>query len=133
MCITISFNLCFINQRRKFIVSQSEEPHLTLPSSRTDGKGGWKHGKKCDPNKDKLLVPIIFYMIGIAIDRHRSTTRCPLKMILCIFSDLTCSSTRPNPWETLFFHPQGKNNQLVDNVNNLHCGLWVALASSKAI
>ena len=90
----------------------------------------WK--KKCHPDKDELLVPIIFYMDGIAIDRHGSTTLCPLNMTLGIFSDFT-RSTRPDAWETLYFHPQGKSNVSVDNVNNLHNGLRAALASFRAI
>ena len=91
----------------------------------------WK--RKCNPRNNEILVPIILYMDGIAIDNNGLTSLTPLNMTLGIFNDLTRSS-RPDAWETIYFHPSGKRDKAdesIDNVNNLHAGLRAALNSLK--
>eukprot|EP00536_Pseudo-nitzschia_multiseries_P011070 jgi/Psemu1/27788/gm1.27788_g len=87
-------------------------------------------------NKDRneILVPIILYMDGIAIDNSGQMTITPLNMILGIFNTLTWNS-RPDAWETIYFHPtpgtRDKGDKLIDNVNNLHSSLYAVLSSLK--
>eukprot|EP00536_Pseudo-nitzschia_multiseries_P003479 jgi/Psemu1/7863/gm1.7863_g len=72
-------------------------------------------------------------MDGIAIDNSGQTTLTPLNMTLGIFNTLT-QNCRPDAWETIYFHPMGsrdKGDESIDNVNNLHSGLRLALSSLK--
>ena len=127
-------NLSFPNQTNP--TSLVRDPELTPDTIISELHHGqwwlrtWK--EKCVPNSNEILVPIILYMDGIAIDRHGSTTLCPLNMTLGILSDYT-RSIRPDAWETIYFHPQEKSNQSADNVNNLHHGLRAAFASFKEV
>ena len=84
--------------------------------------------KYCTEGSTEILVPIILYMDGIAIDNASRNTLCPLNFTLGIFNDLT-RSTRPDAWETIYFHPQDKARDAIGNLNNLHTGLRCALSS----
>eukprot|EP00536_Pseudo-nitzschia_multiseries_P016225 jgi/Psemu1/45378/gm1.45378_g len=89
--------------------------------------------KRCKSKSNEILVPIILYMDGIAIDNSGQTTLTPLNMTLGIFNTLTRNS-RPDAWEAIYFHPTGsrdKGAESIDNVNNLHSGLRLALSSLK--
>eukprot|EP00536_Pseudo-nitzschia_multiseries_P010616 jgi/Psemu1/26519/gm1.26519_g len=70
---------------------------------------------------------------NIDIDELGQTTLAPLNMTLGILNTLTRNS-RPAAWDTIYFHPTGshdKGDKLIDNENNLHSGLRVALESLK--
>eukprot|EP00536_Pseudo-nitzschia_multiseries_P009555 jgi/Psemu1/23547/gm1.23547_g len=84
-------------------------------------------------DRNEILVPTILYMDGIIINNSGQTTLTPLNLTLCIFNTLTRNS-RLDAWETICFHPTGTRDtggRLIDNVNNLHSGLPVALSSLK--
>ena len=59
----------------------------------------WREAN-CNTEKNKMLVPIIFYMDGISLDSHGRLTLTPLNMTLGIFSTETQKSNEA--WETLF-------------------------------
>eukprot|EP00536_Pseudo-nitzschia_multiseries_P010827 jgi/Psemu1/27151/gm1.27151_g len=87
----------------------------------------------CKTNCNEILAHIILYMDGIAINNSSSgqTTLTPLNMTLGIFNTLAQNSW-PDAWETIYFHPTGthdKGDKLINNVNNLHSGLCLALPS----
>eukprot|EP00536_Pseudo-nitzschia_multiseries_P018009 jgi/Psemu1/53707/gm1.53707_g len=89
--------------------------------------------KRCKSGSNEILVPIILYMDGIAIDNSCQTTLTPLNMTLGIFNTLTRNS-RPDAWEAIYYHPTcpgDKGAESIDNVNNLHSGLRLALSSLK--
>ena len=88
----------------------------------------WK--RDCSQEKNEILVPIILYMDGIAIDNAARNSLCPLNLTLGIFNDVT-RSTKPEAWETIYFHPQDKAKDAVSNMNNLHTGLRCALDSVR--
>ena len=90
----------------------------------------WK--KMCHEGKNEILVPVILYMDGISLDNHQRLSIEPLNMTLGIFSNLT-RATRPDAWETLYFHPQAAKNEgsPLNNLVNLHTGLRAALESFK--
>ena len=88
----------------------------------------WK--EKCREDKSEILVPIILYMDGIAIDTAGRNTLCPLNMTLGIFSD-EIRSTRPDAWETLYYHPEDKADDAIGNLKNLHSALRCALSSLR--
>ena len=84
----------------------------------------------------EILVPIIFYMDGVAIDKQGRLKLTPLNMTLGIFN--TSTRKRKDAWETLYFHPDSTVMQIShnchesekgDSVRNLHAGLSVALQS----
>lgn len=91
-----------------------------------------------DNNDDviEILVPIIFYMDGVAIDKQGRLKLTPLNMTLGIFN--TSTRKKKEAWETLYFHPDSTVMQIShnshgsekgDSVRNLHAGLSVALQS----
>eukprot|EP00536_Pseudo-nitzschia_multiseries_P011417 jgi/Psemu1/28838/gm1.28838_g len=89
--------------------------------------------KRCKTDSNDILVPIILYMDGIAIDNSGQTILTPLNMTLGIFNTLTWNSW-PDARETIYFHPtstRDKCDKLINNVNNLHSGLCFALSSLK--
>eukprot|EP00536_Pseudo-nitzschia_multiseries_P010557 jgi/Psemu1/26302/gm1.26302_g len=89
--------------------------------------------KRCKRDLNEILLPIILYMDGIAIDNSGQTTLTPLNMTLGIFNTLTWNCP-PDAWEIIYFHPTGscdKDNGSIDNVNNIHSGLLCALSSLK--
>ena len=130
-------NLSFTSQRTP--TSPRRDPELTqdtLMICELHHRQQWQlqtWKDKCVANNNEMLVPIILYMDGIAIDRHGSTTLCPLNMNLGILRSNYTRSTTPDAWETIYFHPQGKSNQSVDNANNLHDGLQADFASFKEV
>ena len=88
--------------------------------------------------KNKMLVPIIFYMDGISLDSHGRLTLTPLNMTLGIFSTETRKSNAA--WETIYFHPDlsslthenlDKKSVPFNNIQNLHRGLDAALGSFR--
>ena len=89
----------------------------------------WK--RKCSEEKGEILVPIILYMDSIQVDSNQKNSVEPLNMTLGIFSDET-RSTRPDAWETIYFHPKSRDKlKPIDNLNNLHNGLCAALRSFR--
>ena len=96
-------------------------------------RNSWREAN-CDPQKNKILVPIILYMDGISLDTHRRLSLTPLNMTLGIFS--TETQKLNYAWETLYFHPQLSNlassSTSLDHLKNLHRGIREALASFKA-
>ena len=93
----------------------------------------------CDPEKNEMLVPIIFYMDGISLDSHGRLTLTPLNMTLGIFSTETRKSNAA--WETIYFHPdlssltpenRDKKSVPFNNIQNLHRGLEAALRSFRS-
>ena len=85
---------------------------------------------KCCEEKDEILVPIILYMDGIAVDSKGKHSICPLNMTLGIFNDFT-RATRRDAWETIYYHPQRKGDSSTDNIRNLHASLLGALATLR--
>ena len=92
-----------------------------------------------DPQKNEMLVPIIFYMDGISLDSHGRLTLTPLNMTLGIFSTETRKSNEA--WETIYFHPdlssltpenREKKSVPFNNLQNLHRGLEAALGSFRS-
>eukprot|EP00531_Pseudo-nitzschia_arenysensis_P000969 CAMPEP_0116116834 /NCGR_PEP_ID=MMETSP0329-20121206/1249_1 /TAXON_ID=697910 /ORGANISM="Pseudo-nitzschia arenysensis, Strain B593" /LENGTH=935 /DNA_ID=CAMNT_0003610355 /DNA_START=406 /DNA_END=3213 /DNA_ORIENTATION=+ len=83
--------------------------------------------KRCDPLRKEVLVPVIFYMDGIAVDTHGKLSLTPLSMTLGIFN--TEARKRKDAWETLYFHPSSSEANAIDNVQNLHIGIEAALES----
>ena len=69
-------------------------------------RNSWREAN-CDPQKNKILVPIILYMDGISLDTHGRLSLTPLNMTLGIFS--TETQKLNYAWETLYFHPQLSN------------------------
>eukprot|EP00536_Pseudo-nitzschia_multiseries_P006440 jgi/Psemu1/15234/gm1.15234_g len=89
--------------------------------------------KRCKRDSNEILVPIILYMDGNAIDNSGQTTLTPLNTTLGIFNTLT-RNCRPDAWETVYFHLMGsrdKGKESIDNVSNLPSGLRCALSSLK--
>jgi len=91
-----------------------------------------------DNNDDviEILVPVIFYMDGVVIDKQGRLKLTPLNMTLGIFN--TSTRKKKEAWETLYFHPDSTVMQIShnshesdkgDSVRNLHAGLSVALQS----
>ena len=97
----------------------------------------WK--SMCDQEKNEILVPIIFYMDSISLDAHGRLTLTPLNMTLGIFN--TETRKKPEAWETVYFHPdttfensrQTSNPSPVENLQNLHNGIHLALESFRDV
>ena len=88
----------------------------------------WK--EKCDPGRNEILVPLIFYMDGISVDTHGKLSLTPLQMSLGIFS--TEARKRRDAWETIYFHPSCSDaKEPKDNIQNLHNGIEAALEQLK--
>ena len=87
----------------------------------------WKNDCNCATDSQEILVPLIFYTDGITIDAHGKHTLTPLNMTLGIFN--TQTRKRKDAWETLYFHPTNPSHVPVDNVQNLHNGIELALES----
>ena len=88
----------------------------------------WK--QKCSAEKNEILVPIILYMDGVAIDKHGKTSITPLNLTLGILSTHT-RAVRPDAWETIYYHPSRKGENATDNLVNLHSGIREALSTLK--
>jgi hypothetical protein len=81
---------------------------------------------------NEILVPIILYMDGIAIDLMSKLKATPLNITFGIFNTLT--RTRPEAWETVLLHPNDdvvskahkEMTTSLDKVKNLHAVLRVA-------
>eukprot|EP00536_Pseudo-nitzschia_multiseries_P011037 jgi/Psemu1/27664/gm1.27664_g len=92
------------------------------------------------PHAEDPTLPVQFPELQGNIDidelhygEFGQTTLTPLNMTLGIFTTLTHSS-RPDAWETLYFHPTGtrdKGDKSIDNANNLHSDLRFPLSSLK--
>ena len=96
----------------------------------------WTHSwKTICSEKDKILVPIIFYMDGISLDVNSNLNLTPLNMTIGILN--TETRRQANAWETIYFHPDKIKSVASttggDNVTNLHTGLQLALKSFKDI
>eukprot|EP00536_Pseudo-nitzschia_multiseries_P011129 jgi/Psemu1/27953/gm1.27953_g len=123
----------------------AEDP--TLPVCHPELQGnididGLHHGewwintweKRCKSKSNEILVPIILYMDGIAIDNSGQTTLTPLNMTLGIFNTLVTRNSRLDAWEAIYYHPTcpgDKGAKSIDNVNNPISGLRLALSSLK--
>ena len=92
------------------------------------------HGDNTE--EKEILVPVIFYMDGIAIDRGGRLKLTPLNMSLGIYN--TETRKRADAWETIYFHPDSTVVQIAHNsekpsslesAKNLHNALNVALQS----
>eukprot|EP00536_Pseudo-nitzschia_multiseries_P003145 jgi/Psemu1/7045/gm1.7045_g len=89
--------------------------------------------KRCNKDKNEILIPIILYMDGIEMDYSGQMTLTPLNIALGIFNTLTWNSWQ-GAWKTIFFHPTGtrdKGDESINNVNNLHSGLCAVISSLK--
>ena len=84
----------------------------------------------------EILVPVIFCMDGVAIDRGGRLKLTPLNMSLGMLN--TETRKRPEAWETVYFHPDSTVVQIaqssqkpssLENAKNLHNALKVALQS----
>ena len=100
----------------------------------------WK--KECDTdsniNSKEILVPVILYMDGIAIDKNMQHSLTPLNMTLGIFN--TATRRRAEAWETLYFHPskdeclnQSSSPSGYEKAQNLHRCLDQALKSLREL
>ena len=87
----------------------------------------WKNDCDCTTDSQEILVPLIFYTDGITVDAHGKHTLTPLNMTLRIFN--TQARKRRDAWETLYFHPTNPSHVPIDNVQNLHNGIELALRS----
>ena len=93
----------------------------------------------CKNGSSEILVPVIFYMDGISLDAHGRLSLTPLNMTLGILN--TATRKRPDAWETIYFHPDSefesshhsKKTTPIDNIQNLHNGIELALQSFKEI
>ena len=93
---------------------------------------------QCDPCRQEMLVPIILYMDKINLDTHGRLSLTPLNMTLGIFN--TATRRQNDAWETIYFHPDSsyhkglnqRKTQPIDNIENLHRGLDIALSSLKS-
>ena len=59
--------------------------------------------KRCVEDRKEILVPIILYMDGIALDTHGRQNLTPLNLSLGIFN--TKTRRRPEAWELVYFQP----------------------------
>ena len=103
----------------------------------------WKQLCNTEVGSQEILVPIILYMDGIAIDKQGKHSLTPLNMTLGIFN--TATRRLPEAWETLYFHPSAKYpnegttrnaaklSEREANLTNLHTGLAIALQSFKEV
>jgi hypothetical protein len=133
-------NLCFPHPTNPLSPSPPEDDSQKTISELADGDWWTKSWLKlCDCNEGsiEILVPVILYIDGIALDKNGRLTLTPLNMTLGIFNVET--RKRADAWETLYFHPDtsvaSKQDNTkadpVDNVKNLHNGLRAALESFK--
>ena len=126
-------NLSFPNTDSPLLVER--KPEITPDTPITELHHGswwietWK--EKCDPGRNEILVPLIFYMDGISVDTHGKLSLTPLQMSLGIFS--TEARKRPDAWETIYFHPSSSDAEPRENIQNLHNGIEAALKTLKDI
>eukprot|EP00536_Pseudo-nitzschia_multiseries_P000904 jgi/Psemu1/2092/gm1.2092_g len=73
--------------------------------------------KRCKSKLNEILVPIILYMDGIAIDNSGQNTLTPLNMTLGIFNTLTQNS-HPDAWEAIYYHPTCPGDKGEESINN---------------
>eukprot|EP00536_Pseudo-nitzschia_multiseries_P013746 jgi/Psemu1/36216/gm1.36216_g len=110
-------NLSFQNYTNPLSPDNNPELNSHPAISELHHDSWWKASWKliCNPNSQKIHVPILYYMDGISLDAHRKLALMPLNMTLGIFN-----STRHSCPASL----KGK-------IQNLHNGLKVALHSCK--
>ena len=102
-------NMSFPNADSPFLYER--KPAMTAETPITELHHGswwidtWK--QQCDPGRREVLVPLIFYMDGISVDKNGRNTLTPLNMSLGIFS--TEARKRRDAWETLYFHPSSSD------------------------
>jgi len=121
-------NMSFPNADSPFLYER--KPAMTDETSITELHHGswwidtWK--QQCDPGHREVLVPLIFYMDGISVDKNGRNTLTPLNMSLGIFG--TEARKRRDAWETLYFHPSSSDApRSIDNIQNLHNGIEAGL------
>ena len=135
-------NLSFPNKNTP--LSPYHNDRLSMDSEITElHHGKWwtdTWSKQCKKNKREMLVPIIMYMDGIAIDQNGRLTLTPLNFTLGIFNSET--RKKPEAWETLYFHPdhsymstfqKSKSKGGFESMQNLHNALSTALESFKNV
>ena len=97
--------------------------------------GSWwadsRRDTNCDPQKDEMLFPIIFYVDRIYLNSHGRLPLTPLNMMLGILCAETFNSTLA--WETIYFHPNlspltpkncDKKYLHFNNIQNLYRAFW---------
>ncbi len=137
-------NLSFPDPHDPFLFA--EAPH---PDGRTRRKpdlselhhGSWHNDTqqaRCTGPKD-VLVPVIFYMDGVATDTFGRLGLTPLNFTLGIFNAAT--RVKKEAWVTIYYHPDDgaeaslhKNIMTAsDKIQNLHRGLDAAFAEFRQI
>ena len=94
---------------------------------------------KCNPDKQKILVPIILYMDSVVTDTNDRLGVTPLNITLGIFNTLT--RRQPEAHTTKYFHLDDKaeaslhkkKTQAIDKGENLHRALSKALEDMALI
>ena len=87
----------------------------------------WNNDCDCSIDSIEILVPLIFYTDGITVDAHGKHTLTPLNFTLGILN--TQARKRKDAFETIYFHPSKSSHISIDNVQNLHNGIELALKS----
>ena len=136
--LMVEKNLSFPNSTNP--TSPIHDPELTDNSIIEQLHHGswWRQSwiRKCTPNSNEILVPIILYMDGISLDTRGNLGLTPLNMTLGIFNIETRS--KPQAWRTIYFHPEvkhelGTTSDPADKVQNLHTGIEAAMESFRKL